>query len=179
MLLLIYNEALHSNVKIKPTTKLFDTEQLVDYIFNEMSNPKKKFHTKYGDVLEFVAHYFTLDYITISNEDKFLHIAYPQGSRPAPKIIPTKLFDDIALAQNTMLVLNNREHLEKASKELQDYYVDLNINASLIIKCSTKNKKYGYLRVDMQRERVWTKEEKIVFMTLAKIFALYSEMENK
>lgn len=175
----IYNEALHANVKIKPSNKIFETEQLIDYIFTELSNPKKKFNLRYNDLLEFIAHYYTLDYITISDSERFYHINYKQGSNPAPKLIPVELFDEIGLNENTLVALNNRMHLEAASERLQDYFVEQDINASVIVKCTTKTKKYAYLRVDLLRERVWTREEKIVFMTLAKLYALYSEIDNK
>ena len=73
----------------------------------------------------------------------------------------------------------------KDSKNLNDNvdrykaFEKQNVHASILISCQTKTKLYGYLRVDSKYERIWTKDEKIVFQIIANLYALLLEFKNE
>ena len=64
------------------------------------------------------------------------------------------------------------QHLAKIFEEQK-------IHASILVACETKKQIYEYLRIDAKYERIWTKEEKIIFQIIANLYAFILEYSNK
>lgn len=175
---IIYNDILHSSIKKSQEGKQYTSEQLLNYIYEELSGCGKNILAGMKRLLGFFYDYFNIEGITLVENEKVLE-TYANGKFSQYDVIHKEYYDLVGLSHDGMVILNNRNHLTEISQELYESFLQQNVRATMIFDCKTSRSSHGYLRIDMARERVWTYEERIIFLTLARTYAIYKELRIK
>ncbi len=172
---IIYNENLHANIKKTQEGKQYSSEQLLSYIYEELSPANDSLLSRMKRLTAFFYYYYNIDFIGIVENDKFLDVLTNEKIKNY-QVIDKRLYDFIGLSHDGMITLNNRNHLVDISNDLYQDFSNQNIRATMVFECKIKNTNFGYLRIDMARDRVWTQEERLIFLTLARTYAIYKSM---
>ena len=171
---IIYNKELHQNIFRDREVKKLDSKNIIDYVFCEMTDGTKDVESRLISVFKFVGYYYNVSLVAKNYDNKF-EIIYSNDSIKNAKYIDEKEILDLKSNEVDTMVFMYINKLGDAHKHLKELFEEQNVHASLLITCETKNKKYGYFRIDAKYERIWTKEEKIIFQIIANLYALVLE----
>ena len=98
---------------------------------------------------------------------------------PKVKYIDENKYLNMEKNQIDQMIFMYINSIDKENKELIDLFEEQEVHASLLIPCATKSKLYGYIRIDSKYERIWAREEKIVFQVIANLYAVLLEYTNQ
>ncbi|MCR5349752.1 MAG: GGDEF domain-containing protein [Acholeplasmatales bacterium] len=177
---IIYNEALHGNIR-NNAMSILNTDQLIQFVFNELNDKTKTVDERITKVLSFVARYYNIDYASIYDLKNLKIICKSIiADRDILSIIPQKVYDDLGFNNSQILAINFKTRLNPNEKTVHNLLRKENIRAELLVHISSRNNYYGYLRMDLINERVWQKETKLILQIVAQIYAnlLEEEQEN-
>lgn len=167
----IYNHELHSKINMNSDENIISTELIVNFLFNEMTDKTKTIDDRVNKALFFIQDQFNIDRICLQIGDEVKYNCSPQRFDTVD-VIPSHLYEKVIEDKDMTYVMNNRSHLGICSKEFFDEIYKNGIKSMYVCKCMSRNNKYGYLRIEMARERVWTRPEKATFMVLAKLYTM-------
>lgn len=174
---IIYNDALHKNVR-NNMMSILNTEQLIQFVFNEMYDRSKSLDERLDKVISFIARYYNIDYVSLF-DNKSLKVIF-KSQMVEEKIfdpVPQQIYDDLGYNNSPLLVINFKTRLNDEEIPVHEFLYKYNIRAELVIQLSTKNNKFGYLRFDFINERVWQKETKLIAQIISEIYANLLEEE--
>lgn len=169
---IVYNHELHSQINVRDRMNSLNIENMLDYMFNVFSDSTLTFDESFKKVCKNMEDFYGVHRICISHKNQIIFNVQNEKIGEV-KYIPHELYDNLAYERPRVLVLNNRTHLKNSSEVLYNHIMDQDIRSCIACKCETKNKEYGYLRVEMAHEHVWTQLEKVIFLTLAKLYTLF------
>ncbi len=175
---IIYNHELHKNIFKDREMRNLDTKSIIDFIFANLNDNSKTLDENLKHVSQFIGSYYNVSIISKNSAGKF-EILYSNGQINNAKYVDEKLYLDLKSSEIDSMIYMYITRLSDVHKELKKLFEEQSIHASLLIPCETKQKKYGYFRVDSKHERIWTKEEKIVFQIIASLYALILEIKNE
>lgn len=169
---IIYNPTMHANIDVHHEESLITADHFVNYLFNELTNKDEKFNESMNKVLQYIKNHFGIDRICIQSDDEIL-FGFNNDLLSKPTAINSKYFEDIISKKDLYFVMNNRSHIKESNKEFYDLIYAEDIKSMYVCRCADTKKTYGYLRIEMNRERVWTRQEKIIFMVLSKLYTTF------
>lgn len=174
---IIYNKELHQNLLMSRDTRGLDTKGVIDYVFKELTNNKKTLEDNLKEVISFASKFFDVS-LAAKNYNGLFEILYLKDENIKSKYIDEKLYLDLKSSEIDSMIFMYINKLGPRHENLKKIFEDQGVHASILIPCQTKNKNYGYLRIDARHERIWTKDEKIVFQIIANLYALLKEFAN-
>lgn len=174
---IIYNHELHKDIFKDKEARKLDVKNLINYVFVSMTDKDYSLNENLKHVGIFVANYFGVSIFSKNYNNKF-EIIYSNWKMKDPFYVDEKLFLDLKASDDDSMIFMYVNNLNE-DNELKKAFEKQNVHASILISCQTKTKLYGYLRVDSKYERIWTKNEKIVFQIIANLYALLLEFKNE
>ena len=155
-----------------------DTKNLIDYIFVTLTDKSHPLEDNLKHVCSFIANYFDVSIFSKNYKGKF-EVIFTNGIISNAAYIDEKEYLDIKVNDSEQMIFMYINKLDEKHQYLKDLFEGQKIHASLLIPCATKQKTYGYLRIDSRYERIWGREEKIVFQVIANLYALLLEFTNQ
>lgn len=172
---IIYDKAKHETIRFDNELQNTMTNQL-EMIFDKFTNEfNDDVNQKLVDLVTYLGPIYSIDRICLKTDDDF-KVLYKDPDFNAPCYpIPIEKYNPIGYKDNMMLAINFRVHYEQNDNELFKMLEDQNVNSQIIFRIKTHSNKYGYLRLDKYRETIWQTSLKVVFQTLASLYALELE----
>lgn len=170
----IFNKEAHENIMVNNEASSHELSKMISYIYDEMTEAHTDLCKKLVQISSFLAITFSVDAISIllNGEYKVLYENAEFNLKP----IPIETYEKVGFKDSDILAINLRMHFEETCNELFKMMEEQDVNASVILRISTHNKEYGYLRIDKCRENIWSPAVKVAFQVLAKLIAI--EIEN-
>lgn len=175
---IIYNQSLHSNIFKDREIKKIDVKGVIDYIFTTLTDKSKSLNENLVEAITFVSKYFDVSLASKNYNNKF-EILYSNGTLNKAKYVDEKEYLDLKTSEVDSMIFMYINKLSPRCDNLKKIFEEQSIHASILIPCQTKTKNYGYLRIDAKHERIWTKEEKMVFQIIANLYAMLLELTNE
>ena len=175
---IIYNKELHSNIHTESDARHLDTKNIIEYVFSALTDKSYSLNENLKHVCSFTANYFDVGIFSKNYKGKF-EILFSNGSIPNAAYIDENKILDLKINDAEQMIFMYINKLDKKHDKIKKLFEAQSIHASLLIPCSTKQKTYGYLRIDSKYERIWGKEEKIVFQVIANLYAVLLEFSNE
>ena len=174
---IIYNHALHKNIFRDRETRNLDTKDLIDYTFLTLNDKSNSLEDNLKQACSFISKYFDVNIFSKNSKKKF-EILYTNDKITDAKYVDEKEYLDLKSSEIDSMIFMYINKLGPRHKKLKEEFESQGIHASLLIPCQTKTKLYGYFRVDSKYERIWAKEEKIVFQVISNLYAVLLEFTN-
>ncbi len=175
---IIYNHELHKNIFKDREARKLDTKNLIDYIFVALTDKDHPLNDNIKHVCSFIANYFDVSIFSKNYNGKF-EVIFSNGLIPNAKYVDENKYLDLKSSEIESMIFMYINRLQGVHEGLKKEFEEQKIHASLLIPCATKSKLYGYLRIDSRYERIWAREEKIVFQVLANLYAVILEFTNQ
>lgn len=175
---IIYRKELHKDIFKVRQAKNLDTKNLIDNIFSTLTDKEKSLDDNLKNACSFIADYFDVSVFSKNYKNKF-EILFSNGLMPKVKYIDENKYLNMEKNQIDQMIFMYINSIDKENKELIDLFEEQEVHASLLIPCATKSKLYGYIRIDSKYERIWAREEKIVFQVIANLYAVLLEYTNQ
>ncbi|MBE6137227.1 MAG: GGDEF domain-containing protein [Erysipelotrichaceae bacterium] len=175
---IIYNPELHSKLNPNSPDSMITADYMVNHLFNLLTDLKSGKKNSLKKATMFIREQYNIDRICFQVGDE-IEYEYGSGMLSKATYINSKYYEDIISNKDMYFVMNNRSHLENFNQGLYDILMEQGIKSMYICKCASNNGNYGYLRIEMNRERVWTRQEKVVFIVLAKLFTLLNDFKKQ
>lgn len=169
----IYNAEHHKNKEIKK----LDVKGVIDYVFQSLTDNTRSLDDNLVDAITFISKYFDVS-LASKNYNNKLEILYSNGALTKAKYVDEKLILNLKTNEKDSIIFM---YINKLSDDniIKKIFEEQGIHASLLIPCQTKINNYGYLRIDAKHERIWSREEKMVFQIVANLYAMLLEWTNK
>lgn len=174
---IIYNEELHADLFIKRDNRGLDIKGVIDYVFREFTNKKYSIEYNLKEVISFASKYFDVT-LAAKNYDNKFEVLYSKDSNVTSEYVDENLYLDLKSSEVDSMVFMYINKLGPRHADLKKTFEDQKVHSSILIPCQTKTKNYCYLRIDAKHERIWTKDEKIVFQIIANLYAMLLEFAN-
>jgi len=171
---IIYNKALHANLKHDFTSKKIGIEKLINYIFLEFTSKERTIENNLRAISKFLASHYGVSAISKTKKDLF-EILHHDDTLDID-YIPIDLYEYSGSNEDNNLYYYER--FKDIKPKLAEKFEQQKIWASILIKCATASQVYGYLRIDSRRERIWTREEKLIFQLVGNLYALLLETKK-
>ena len=175
---IIYNSSIHSNLFKDREIKKIDVKGVIDYIFTTLTDKTRSLNDNLKEAITFISKYFDVSLASKNYNNKF-EILYSNGNLNKAKYVDENKYLDLKTSEVDSMIFMYINKLGPRREELKKEFEEQAIHASILIPCQTKTKNYGYLRIDAKHERIWTKEEKMVFQIVANLYAMLLELTNE
>lgn len=173
---IIFNPEIHSK-KNKEIKKL-DLKAVIDNVFSIFTNKNKSLNDNLIEAITFVSKYFDVSLASKNYNNKF-EILYSNGNLSKAKYVDENKYLELRNNESDSLLFMYINKLDSNHEYLKNEFESQAIHASILIPCQTKSKIYGYLRIDAKHERIWSKEEKMVFQIITNLYAMLLELTNE
>ena len=173
---IVYNAEIHQDVFKNRDYKKSDVKEVIDYVFQELTNKSASLDENLITAISFVSKCYDVSLASKCINDN-LEILYSDGKITKAKYIDINEYLDLKASEVDTMIFMYINKLGPKHLKLKKQFEEQGIHASILIPCRTKSMNYGYLRIDAKYERIWSKEEKTVFQIIANLYALL--LENK
>ncbi|MBR3618089.1 MAG: GGDEF domain-containing protein [Acholeplasmatales bacterium] len=175
---IVYNKDLHQNIFKNRDAKRLDTKNIIDYVFCEMTDETRSIDERLKSVFKFVGFYFNVSLVSKNSNGK-LEIIYSNDQIEDAKYVDVNEYISLKANKTDSMMFMYINKLGPKYQHLAKIFEEQKIHASILVACETKKQIYEYLRIDAKYERIWTKEEKIIFQIIANLYAFILEYSNK
>ena len=174
---IIYRKELHQHIKTDDSAHKLEVENIIEYIYSVFSSKGQTPKEKLKECAHFLTNLFNMDSISKTYHDHY-EFLFENNDNIKSKYIPFEYYLD-TIGNDAIHCVNLRTHIRDLNERLFSCLVEQNIKSTFLVRCATKNKVHGYLRIDHGRERVWTRDERYIFQILGNIYALMIELSNE
>lgn len=167
---IIYKPDMHANIDLKNIKSNYSTTNLFKIIFDFLTSENRKLEFKILDLFEFLCQYMDLDSICLNTKEG---IRYHVGNEKFKNFgyISVDEYEKLKNQEN-MIIMNHRNNFEEVSPTLFPIIMSQDIRSFIAVECNCGYSSFGYLRIDMNRERSWSKEEKDILLVVARTIAI-------
>lgn len=162
---IIYKPELHQNMDSKDLKFNFSSTTMLKSIFDILTSPRCDIEANIISLFKFLTEYMDLDSICINYEEK-MNYHYTNGKIKNIFYIEEAEYHPL-IGIEGIAIMNQRTNLTKYPR-LYRTIMDQDIRSFIVIECLAGNRHFGYLRVDMAGQRIWSKEEKDSLLVAAK-----------
>ena len=175
---IIFNKSLHENIRNSEDASKLEICKIQEFLFKEFGDTTIDLETKMKSICNFIGINYHLTAIVAKVMNDKIEL-FKKDKNAEYFLIPEHVYEKLGFRYEPILSINYRLHYENKHQVLVDLLKAQNINSEIVVRIETKNKYYGYLRGDYKHERVWTPDIKIILQTIASLFAMELEREQK